>query len=65
MSRGREVAEEEANQIERDRLEELSKAKKRTKFLKVGFLSAVVIAIALLIWSPGNQANSMFLAHWY
>ena len=57
LSRGREVAEEEANQIERDRLEELSKAKKRTKFLKVGFLSAVVIAIALLIWSPGNQAN--------
>ena len=57
LSRGRAVAEEEADQIESHRIGTLSKARKRNRFLKLAFLSAVLIAIVLIIWSPGNQIN--------
>jgi len=57
LSRGREVAEEEANRIEYDRIETLSKVKKRNKFLKFATLFAGIIAIALIVWAPCNRIN--------
>ena len=57
LSRGREVAEEEANQIESDRIETINKVRKKNKFLKFAFLSVAIIAIGLIIWSPGNQTS--------
>lgn len=57
LSRGREVAEEEANQIESDRIETLNKAKKRNQFLKIAILCVAIIAVGLIIWSPGNQTD--------
>ncbi len=57
LSRGREVAEEEANQIEFDRLQVLDRTRKRKKFFRFSLLSMMVVAIGLIVWGPGKQIN--------